>query len=263
MTDPGLAAVPPKSRLERPPLAICAVAKMTTLSGSTSASYHLVTVSCLMGACVNGKSIPSFEEFRDCVLAAYAPLIRTMGFVELPRRQGMAVNRFTVRIGNATTIIEVEGIHWGTAAWTKVFRTSGGGAGRREGLPINRLLQLRRGLQVERAQKRRRKQPDQLADINETAAAILEHARDVLKGDFSELERVAEQERRFHQEQLKRALPKEQKAAVVAASEAGHAFRRGDYAKVVELLGPHLPHLSPSQQQRYALAKSAAGVQQK
>jgi hypothetical protein len=114
---------------------------------------------------MKGRPIPSFEEFRECVLAAYAPLIRTMGFVELPRRQGRDVNRFSVRIGNATTIIEVEGIHWGTAAWTKVFRTSGRAASG-EGLPINRLLQLRRGLRSERAQKRRRKQPDQLGRMS-------------------------------------------------------------------------------------------------
>jgi hypothetical protein len=215
-----------------------------------------------MGACMNGKPIPSFEEFRECVLAAYAPLIRTMGFVELPRRQGRNLNRFSVRIGNATTTIEVEGIHWGTAAWTKVFRTSGRGASG-EGLPINRLLQLRQGLQFERASKRRRKQPDQLADLTETAAAILEHARDVLMGDFSELDQIAEQDRLIRQEQLKKALPKQQKAAVVAASEAGHAFKRGDYARVVELLEPHLPHLSPSQRKRCALAKSAIGVGQK
>jgi hypothetical protein len=211
---------------------------------------------------MNGKPIPSFAEFRKCVLAAYAPLICTMGFVELPRRQGRDVNRFSVRIGNATTVIEVEGIHWGTAAWTKVFRTSGPGASG-GGLPINKLLQLRQGLQFERASKRRRKQPDQLADVTETAAAILEHARDVLMGDFSELDWIAEQERPFRQEQLNKALPKEQKAAVVAASEAGHAFKRGHYARVVELLEPHLSHLSPSQRRQYARAKSTIGAERK
>ncbi|MBO0764103.1 MAG: hypothetical protein J2P50_05890 [Hyphomicrobiaceae bacterium] len=173
---------------------------------------------------MNGKLIPSFEEFRECVLAVSAPLIRRLGFVDLPPR-GRDVNRFGVRIGNATTVIEVEGIHWGTAAWTKSLRTSGPGASGR-GLPINRLLQLRQVLQFERVSKRRRKQPDQPADVTETAAALLEHARDVLMGDFSELDRIAEQERLFRQEQLKKAPPKEQKAAVVAASEAGHARSR-------------------------------------
>jgi hypothetical protein len=207
---------------------------------------------------------PSFDEFRVCVLAAYAPLIGTMGFVELPPRRDKGVNRFTVRLANATTMIEVEGIHWGTAAWTKVFPATVSTVGR-QGLPIDKLLRMRQASgarQVEKAQKRRRKRPDQLADIKETAAAILAYARDVLMGDFSELQRIAEQQRFFEQEQLKKAPSKEQKSAVIAASEAGHAFKRRDYAKVMELLEPHLPHLSASQRKRYAIAKKAAGTEQ-
>jgi hypothetical protein len=206
---------------------------------------------------MHGKPLPTLDEFRACVLAAYAALFRSMGFVELPPRQGKGVNSFSVRIGNATTIIEVEGIHWGMGAWTRVFRAPDGEESR-AGLPIHRLLQLRQGLtvkQVERAQQRRRRKPDQLTDIEEMATAIIGHARDVLMGEFSELERIAEAERLLERERLEQALPREQKAAVVAASEAGHAFKRGDYAKVVELLQPHLSHLSPSQRRRYAVAK--------
>jgi hypothetical protein len=199
------------------------------------------------------EPIPSFDEFRACVLVAYAPLMRSIEFVELPWRRGMGANSFTVRIGNATTIIEVEGIHYGTAAWTRVFRASDIEE-TRAGLPIHRLLQLRQGLTAKR--QRRRRQLGQLAEVEETAAAIIKHAEDVLLGDFSELERLAETERLLQQERLERALPREEKAGVVAASEAGHAFKRGDYAKVVELLEPHLVHLSPSQRKRYAVAKA-------
>jgi len=201
------------------------------------------------------EPIPSFDEFRAWVLAAYAPLMRSMGFVELPGRQGKGVTCFTVRLQNATTIIEVEGIHYGTAAWTKVFRASDKeetGAG----LPIYRLLQLRQGLTAK--QHRRRNRQGQLAEVEETAAAIIKHAGDVLLGDFSELERLAETERLLQRKRLEKALPREEKAAAVAASEAGHAFKRGDYAKVVELLEPHLAHLSPSQRRRYAVAKAGS-----
>jgi hypothetical protein len=161
-------------------------------------------------------------------------------------------------VGNATTVIEVEGVHWGTAAWTKILRASDGDSSY-YGLPIGKLLCVRQGLtrkQVEKAQRRRRKEPDQLADINEMAAAILEHARDVLKGDFSQLEQIAEKN---HRKRLAKALPMKEKAAIVGASEAGHAFKRGDYTKVVELLGPHLLYLSPSQRKQYAIAKGAIG----
>ena len=210
------------------------------------------------------SAIPSHDEFRKCVLAAYAPAMREFGFVEFPPRHGRHVNRFTVRLGNATTTIEVQGINWGTAAWTRVFRTPESDSDY-DDLPINKLLQLRLGLsakEVEKAQKRRRKQPDQLGDIRDTAAAILEHARDVLSGNFSALEEIADQERRFRQEQLDKALPVEQKGAIVAASRAGHAFKRGDYRKVVELLEPHLPNLSASERKRLATARRLSDVQQ-
>jgi hypothetical protein len=205
---------------------------------------------------MSGKAIPSFVEFRRCVLAAYAPAIRDMGFAELRQPRGGA-NEFAVRLGNATTTIEVEGINWGTAAWTKVFRASDAGVVH-DAPPIDKLLQLRQGLsakEVERVRKRRRKQLDQLADVRDAATAILEYARDVLLGDFSQLDEIAEQERHLRHEKLKKALPSAQKATVVAASMAGHAFKRGDYRKVVELLEPHLPYLSPAEQKRLAIAK--------
>ena len=160
---------------------------------------------------------------------------------------------FTVRLRNATTIIEVEGINYGTAAWTKVFRASDREE-TRAGLPIHRLLQLRQGLTTKQQWRRNRR--GQLAEVEETAAAIMKHAGDVLLGDFSELERLAETERLLQRKRLEKALPSEEKAAAVAASEAGHAFKRGDYPKVVEVLEPHLAHLSPSQRRRYAVAKA-------
>jgi len=154
------------------------------------------------------EPIPSFDEFRAWVLAAYAPLMRSMGFVELPGRQGKGVTCFTVRLQNATTIIEVEGIHYGTAAWTKVFRASDKeetGAG----LPIYRLLQLRQGLTAK--QHRRRNRQGQLAEVEETAAAIIKHAGDVLLGDFSELERLAETERLLQRKRLEKRFPEKRK----------------------------------------------------
>jgi hypothetical protein len=60
--------------------------------------HHAVTVPSLGDPCMNGKLAPTLDEFRECVLAAYAPVIRTMGFVELPHDES---NRFTVRIGDA------------------------------------------------------------------------------------------------------------------------------------------------------------------
>jgi hypothetical protein len=204
-------------------------------------------------------AVPSLDEFRQCVLAAYAPIMREMGFVELRPRHGKNRNHFAVCIGNATTVIEVEGIHWGTAAWTKIFRAPEID-GDPYGLPIHKLLQLRQR-ECPGKRKRRRRSAGQLAEIRETAAAILAHARDVLEGDFSKLEEIAEGERRLRQQQIERQPTSEQKAAAVAASQAGHAFKRGDYRKVVELLEPHLSNLSPAQRRRFETARGASRAQ--
>ena len=83
----------------------------------------------------------------------------------------------------------------------------------------------------------------------------------VLMGDFSELERIAEQQRLFEQEQLEKALPMEQTRRGCRRVRGGAWFKRGDYAKVVELLEPHLPYLSPRSEsgmrsRRWRLARS-------
>jgi hypothetical protein len=210
------------------------------------------------------KLAPSFDEFRACVLAAYALIIRDLGFVELPPRQGEHLNKFAVRIGNGMAVIEVEGIGYGTAASTKIFRASDA-EDNRYGLPIGALLRQRQGLDAKETRKRqtrRSKLPDQLGDIRDSAAAILEHARDVLAGDFTALDQIVARERLMREERQAKALPPEIKAAVVAASQAGHAFRRGDYRKVIELLKPHLPHLPQSQQKRFQMAQRSLATRQ-
>lgn len=202
---------------------------------------------------------PSFDKFRACVLDAYAPIMRDMGFVELDPRRGEQVNKFAVRIGNGKVVIEVEGINYGFAAWTKLFRASASDDDR-YGLPIKELLRRRQGVgarETRRQRKRRRQSPDQLGDIRNAAEAIFEHAKDVLEGDFSALDEIVEQERLLLREQRVKALSREAKAAVVAASEAGHAFKQGDYRKVIALLEPHLSHLTPSQLRRLEIAQRA------
>ena len=59
-----------------------------------------------------GPRVPGHE-----ILDAYRSLLTNRGFQELPRRPGDFVDEFSVRIGNDTTVIEIEGIHYGMAAW--------------------------------------------------------------------------------------------------------------------------------------------------
>lgn len=194
------------------------------------------------------EKIPSYDEFRACVLESYRPLFENCGFKELPKRPGEFVNEFSVRIGNSTTVIEIEGIHYGLAAWTKIFRTADADTDS-YGLPIHQLLTLR----VARRKKPRQLE-DQLADIRRDAADILQHAKDVLSGDFAALDDLVAKRQQLDAERRARAPSPEQRAALVACAEAGHAFERGDYRKVVDLLRPHINLLSPAQKKRYEIA---------
>ena len=187
--------------------------------------------------------------------------MRDFGFVELPRRKGEH-NKFAVRLGNAAAVIEVEGTGYGFGAWTKVFRAVDADTSY-YGLPIGALLLQRQGLGARNLKKRRCRPLSQLGEIEAAAALLLEHAKDVLTGDFSKLDEIAERERLLQEERLANALTGEEKAAVVAASEAGHAFKRGDYGKVVELLEPHLAGLPESQRRRLEIAKTAIAERKK
>ncbi len=191
------------------------------------------------------------EAFRAWVLDAYRPLL-DQGFRELGRRPGEFVNEFTVRLGNQTIVIEVEGINWGMNAWTKVLRASEADQDR-YGLPISTLLAQR----IRAAGgKPAHKPKGQAAQIQALARLILEHAKDVLRGDLSALDALVQAEREREAERRARAPSAEQRALLAATARAGHAFKRGDYTQVVELLRPHLTLLSSSQRERYDVALS-------
>jgi len=188
------------------------------------------------------------------VLDAYRPLLESGRFYELPKRPGASTNDFSVRIGNSSVVIEVEGIGYGAGAWLKVFRPTDADTDR-YGLPILHLLALRN---PERKGRRKRSE-GQMADIKRDAANLLQYAQDVLAGDLAALDAVARQLQEQEKQRLARLPSPEQQAADVAFSEAGHAFKHGDYRRVVELLGPHVPLLTDSQKRRYKLARERMG----
>jgi hypothetical protein len=183
--------------------------------------------------------------FRATVLEAYRPLLERAGFRELPRRPGAHLNEFSLRIGNSTTVIEVEGIGYGAEAWTKVFR-AGEADDEPYGLPIGELLALR----APKRQGAAGRPVGQPAQIAHDASAMQRLAPDVLAGDFTALDELVRSGKRRDAERLAARPSPLQKAADAASAEAGHAFKRGDHRSVVELLAPHLDHLSPSQRRR-------------
>lgn len=193
---------------------------------------------------------PSYEQFRKCVLESYQEAIEDFGFQEIPRSSGKFTNEYMVRLTNETTLIEVEGIHYGFGAWAKLYKA----VPKTESnsfLPTNRLLSSRMGT----IRSVKRKEPvGQLREVQEDAEAILKHARDVLEGDFTAIDLVAEQILAEEQERKRNAPSPEQRAANSACSEAGHAFKNEEHAKVVELLSPHLEYLPVSQRKRYEIS---------
>lgn len=194
------------------------------------------------------------QAFRKCVLDAYRPLIESGSYSVISEPRGHFANLFFVRIGNTSTLIEVEGINWGANAWTKVFRADKA-AHDRDCLPIGRLLEQRGAVPVFKKGKRQ----DSLSQEEQIylyAYAIMNAAKDVLTGDFSALDVLVAEDEELQQQRDSRAPSPSQKAANIASSEAGHAFKNGDYSKTVELLKPHLKHLNDSQKKRYQLALS-------
>jgi hypothetical protein len=81
--------------------------------------------------------------------------------------------------------------------------------------------------------------------------------------DYCKRHSTGQTQRLLKQEWLANALTGEENAAVAAASEAGHAFKRGGYGKVVELLEPHLALLPESQRRRLEIAKTALAERKK
>jgi len=194
------------------------------------------------------KNDTAIQEFRACVLDAYGPLLEHAAFREMPKRAGDFVNEYSVRIVNSTTVIEVEGIHYGKAAWLKIFRAAEADSDH-YGLPIGQLLALRIS---------RRKKPSklqgQLAQIRQDAADFMQYAQDIVAGDFSALDDLIKVQNQLDEERRARMPSPAQRAANAACAAAGHAFKTGDHRKVVELLTPHLDLLSPSQKKRFEIS---------
>ncbi|NTW29535.1 MAG: hypothetical protein HGA39_09280 [Coriobacteriia bacterium] len=170
--------------------------------------------------------------------------------MELPCRPERYANPFSVRLGNSTTVIEIEGVSYGMGASTKVFHAEDADDDW-YGLPVWKLMPKL----APEGNTKSRQLLGQREQILRQAADLMEYARDVLSGDFKVLDAIVDHQRQLDEERLARAPSRAQRAANVAVSEAGHAFKRGEYSTVVRLLEPHLALLTPSQKRRYDIAR--------
>ncbi len=174
------------------------------------------------------RKIPTFNEFRQCVLKEYAEIIERYSFVEQPLPDREFINQFQVRLANQTTLIIVEGISYGLDTWTKVYNLSRS-LEDDYGLPIWRLINERRGVPWPQKKSKKKAGLDQLEQVAKHANYLLEYTQDILGGDFTEIDQIVERERiEQYKKELNAPSPK-QRAANVAASEAGHEFKKKNY----------------------------------
>lgn len=197
----------------------------------------------------------SVEEFRTWVLEAYRPLIESKGFVELPPHEEEWRNPFAVRLGNPSLVIEVEGTGYGESADMQVFRIQASVLCECTH-PLWSLINTRRPVQPK---LRRGQGGGQRQEVFRHAAIVMEYASDILSGDVAALDEAIEAERRVEEERKVARPSREQRAADAAASEAGYAFKRGEYSVAANLLEPHLDLLPSSQRKRYEIARQRAG----
>jgi hypothetical protein len=164
----------------------------------------------LLGNRLVTSKTDAVDEFRTWVLEAYRPLLE-QGFAETAPRSAVHANPFSVRIANSTTVIEVEGVHYGAAAWTKLFRRPDVDLDQ-YGLPIGELLAMR---VLERMSKKHAAE-GQRAQLFRDAADLFQHAQDVLSGDFSALDAISQKQAQLEQERRARAPTPQQRAANIA-----------------------------------------------
>lgn len=111
--------------------------------------------------------------------------------------------------------------------------------------------------------KIKKKETSQKDQIFFAAQFIKENLTNVLQGDHTLLVQLGNhfaEVKAKSKEDLSNFLndPEAQaeRAARVAVSEAGHAFKKKNYKQFVELLEPHIKHLPPKQMKRLIAAKS-------
>ena len=202
---------------------------------------------------------PSLHEFRQHVLNEYSDLIQHQGYREEESPADRYGHPFKIQLTNGVIVLIVEGINWGLNAATYIGRYpySDDLSIRGEwSLPVWRLINQRRGVSPASLSKARRKrrQPGQLEQISTDARLLKEYGSDVIAGDLKAVDDLKRQEKEREAAARANAPFIVQRRADVAVTDAGHAFKRGEYHRVVELLEPHLALLPPSQRKRYEIA---------
>ncbi len=202
---------------------------------------------------------PSLDEFKAACRREFAYLIDEFGFVEEPLPQGRLlasycielpegkfINGFAVWFWNGSLRIIVEGVNWGLHA-DMAFETADG-----QRIGFGHVVAQFRGS----LPKLPATSGGQLQDIKRLALLLRHLCEPLLRGDRTALAEAL----RIQQEATARLrrdlelLPYKRDAA-----SAEEAFHRRDYARVIQLLSPHIGKLSPTEERRLEFARKHIG----
>jgi hypothetical protein len=131
------------------------------------------------------------KQFREYGRRAFRFLIEEFGFLEVAPTKGKFVNEYMVCFSNGVTWVAVEGINWGFGIDVRLASHDLAHM-RYPTYCFQDLLNLRsKGLPIPTA-KSTDSREIQKAQMDQYAAALRIHAKDVLRGDFSVFPQLAE-----------------------------------------------------------------------
>lgn len=189
-------------------------------------------------------TIPALRDFIATCREQFAFLESHFQFLLLPTPR--EYNAFSVRWRRGEFGVDVYGEGYGTSASCDLL------IGESDVVSLGLLIPP-----SERSAPRPKKQrPDQLEQVRILAHLLQVHAADFLGGDRQRFDATLKEWRRVRAPQRQTPEDIVNKARRVAGTEAGHAFKRGDFAKVVQLLEWHEGHLSRRQRSMLIAARS-------
>jgi len=172
---------------------------------------------------------PTLEQFTEACRRECAFLITEYGFQEMPEPR--EYNQFSVCFRRGPFGVDVYGEGWGEFARCDLIH-----AGEHLGfgsLVPNEALPPRP----------RRSPPDQLEQIAIIGPLLRAHCTDFLVGDLTRFTTALTRWKEITRQRPVSQAQRDQRAFDTACSQAGHAFKRGEYGRVIELLAPHAARL--------------------
>src|SRR5262245_14067931 len=172
---------------------------------------------------------PTLEEFKDACRRECDFLVSEYSFQEMPEPR--EYNEFSVRFRRGSLGVDVYGEGWGEFARCDLIHGD-------ERLEFGSLVPA-----TAWPPRSRRSPPNQLEQIVTIGTLLRAHCNDFLTGDLGRFTAALARWKEITRPRAITPAQREQRAFDSACSEAGHAFKRGEFGRVIELLAPHTSRL--------------------